>query len=288
MTELNNKEFLIRLSDIVAKLSSIAKTQSFRLKQKWDDYLHNSSIEPYLIRTIPIDKSKFVNDNKYRIEILNITIQALADGFHAIKTLLKTIYESYFYSELFINEFSEQDQLIIKYLVAKEILGNLIQYNKLDHETVPLKYNVVARNYSLIKLKAQKDKRILENMNKIFGNQKLELSTIQNILKEIEKDGLIKITKKDDNSNLYEIKNELILSDEGQEKYNQYLSPLIVWPTNLWRSFYNIRELNITPAQDIKNRETLEKILSRSATQGFSATNNVFQNLLKYYQNIDS
>ncbi|MBD3212895.1 MAG: hypothetical protein GF311_09830 [Candidatus Lokiarchaeota archaeon] len=287
MTELNEKEFLIRLTDIVAKLSSIAKTQSFRLKQKWDDYLQNTNIEPYLIRTIPIDKSKFINDNKYRIEILNIAIQALADGFHAIKTLLKTIYGSYFNSELFKNEFSEQDQLIIKYIIAKEILGNLIQYNKLDHETVPLKYNVIARNYSLIKLQPQKDKRILENMNKIFGNQKLELSMIQNVLNEIEKDGLIRIIKKDDLT-LYEIKNELVLSDKGQEKYNQYLSPLIVWPTNLWRSFYNIRELNITPGQDIKNREFLEKVLSRSATQGFSATNYVFQNLLKYYQNLDS
>lgn len=83
--------------------------------------------------------------------------QAIVDGFYCIKSILQILYNSYFESELFKVDFLQDDQLILKYLVAKKILGDLIQYNKIDHESVPIKYNIIARNYTLIKLKGQTD-----------------------------------------------------------------------------------------------------------------------------------
>ena len=284
MTELSKKEFLNRLLEKIKKLSSIAKTQTFRFQQKWNDFLDKTDIKPHLVRNIPIEEEKFLNDIDYRISTLKLVSQAITDGFYSIKSLIEALYKSYFNSDMFKQQYSEEDQLKVKYLVAKEILGNLIQYNKLDHETIPLKYNVIARNYTLLKLKVQSDKSIIDNMNKIFNNE-LNLGQIQSVLKEVEADGIISIEQQND-ENFYKLKNELKLSEEGEKSYTQSIYQLIIWPTNFWRSFYNIRELNITPGQDIEDRDFLQTVLSRSATQGFGPTDYVFKNLIKYYEKI--
>lgn len=284
MTELSKKEFLNRLLEKIKKLSSIAKTQTFRFQQKWNDFLDKTDIKPHLVRNIPIEEEKFLNDIDYRISTLKLVSQAITDGFYSIKSLIEALYKSYFNSDMFKQQYSEEDQLKVKYLVAKEILGNLIQYNKLDHETIPLKYNVIARNYTLLKLKVQSDKSIINNMNKIFNNE-LNLGQIQSVLKEVEADGIISIEQQND-ENFYKLKNELKLSEEGEKSYTQSIYQLIIWPTNFWRSFYNIRELNITPGQDIEDRDFLQTVLSRSATQGFGPTDYVFKNLIKYYEKI--
>ncbi|MBY8983054.1 MAG: hypothetical protein KGD57_08905 [Candidatus Lokiarchaeota archaeon] len=284
MTELSKKEFLNRLLEKIKKLSSIAKTQTFRFQQKWNDFLDKTDIKPHLVRNIPIEEEKFLNDIDYRISTLKLVSQAITDGFYTIKSLIEALYKSYFNSNMFKQQYSEEDQLKVKYIVAKEILGNLIQYNKLDHETIPLKYNVIARNYTLLKLKVQSDKSIIDNMNKIFNNE-LNLGQIQSVLKEVEADGIISIEQQND-ENFYKLKNELKLSEEGEKSYTQSIYQLIIWPTNFWRSFYNIRELNITPGQDIEDRDFLQTVLSRSATQGFGPTDYVFKNLIKYYEKI--
>ena len=66
MTEVSEEEFLKKLLEVVHKLSNIAKTQSYSLKKKWDDYFKPLNKEPHLIRQIPIDKQKFLNDIDFR------------------------------------------------------------------------------------------------------------------------------------------------------------------------------------------------------------------------------
>ena len=149
MTHVPEDDFLDKLVEVVHKLSNIVKTQSYRFKTKWDNYLKPLNEKPHIVRQIPLDKEKFLEEINYRIQVLNTVEQAAVDGFYCIKTLLQTLYQSYFDSELFKKDFSEEDQLILKYYVAKEVLGNLIQYNKLDHESVPLKYNIIARRITL-------------------------------------------------------------------------------------------------------------------------------------------
>lgn len=284
MTKVTEQEFLTKLLDVVHKLSNIAKTQSYRFKKKWDEYLKPLNDKPHIIRQIPLDKTKFLNDIDYRIEVLRIVENAVVDGFHLIKSLLQTLYDNYFNSKLFKNDFSEDDQLVLKYLTAKQILGNLIQYNKMDHTSVPMKYNIMARNYTLIKLKGQTDTEILDSMKKlnITGLKPADLNTI---MKEVKSEGIITIKKKG-KDNFYELKKELVLSQQGRKQYNQVLQPLVDFPTGFWRSFYNIRELNVTPDENCTHQDFLMKVLSKSATQGYTPTHYVFKNLVKFYEKI--
>ncbi len=285
MTEVSQEEFLHKLLEVVSKLSYIAKTQSYRFKKKWEDYLKPLNDNPHVIRNIPLDKEKFLNEIDYRINVLKNVEQAMVDGFYTIKSVLQTLYNQYFDSELFKNDFSEEDQLVLKYCVAKEILGNLIQFNKIDHESVPLKFNIMARNYTLIKMKGQTDTEILENIIKLNITD-VSLSDLNKIMEEIKSDGIISIRKKGKNQ-FYVIRKELILSRKGRIQYSNVLQSLVDFPTLFWRSFYNIRELNVTPDENCTYRDFLAKVLSKSATQGYSPTHYVFVNLIKYYEKIE-
>jgi len=284
MTEVSEEQFLNKLCEVVYKLSNIVKTQSPRFKKKWDEYLEPLNIKPHIIRQLPLDKDRFLKEIDYRITVLKNVEHATLDGFHLVKTLLQTFYGSYFNSKLFKNGFSKEDQLILKYFVAKEILGNLIQYNKLDHESVPLKYNIIARNYTLIKLKGQTNHEILDNLNKL-NIKNINLNDIENFMNEIESDGIINIKKNGKNYH-YSLKKELELTKEGKKYYSQVLQPLVDFPTLFFRSFFNIRELNVTLDQNVRYRDFLQKILLKTATQGFGPTNYVFKNLVKYYEKI--
>ena len=284
MTILDEHVFLNRLYEVVSKLSGIAKTQSYRYKNEWDGYLKEFNQNPHLVRQIQVEKEKFLADIDYRINVLNDVRLAFEDGFHSIKTLLVTLYQSYFNdSKKFKQDFSSQDQLILKYFVAKKILGDLIQYNELDHESVPLKYNLIARNYVRMKLKELRETEILENLKRI--KIEMSLSKLRKILKENVKDGIIKKVKKG-RYIYYTTQGELELSEAGNNKYNQTIRPLVEWPTLFWRSFYNIREINITVEGNSTRLDYLNKTLEKAATQGYAASHFVVQNLIKYYEKI--
>ena len=284
MNTVSDLQFLNRLAEVIYKLLNIVKTQSPRFKRKWEEYLKPLNNEPHIVRQISLDKTRFIEDIDYRILVLKNVEQATLDGFYAVKTLLQILYGQYLNSELFKNDFSEEDQVVLKYLIAKEILGNLIQYNKLDHESVPLKYNIIARNYTLIKLKGQSDIEILDSLNKL-NIKDINMSDVESFMKEIESDGIITIEKKGNNY-YYSLKKELELTKEGKLYYSQMLQPLVDFPTLFFRSFFNIRELNVTLDQEVKYHDFLQNILLKTATQGFAPTNYVFKNLVKYYEKI--
>jgi len=284
MTNVNEEVFLNRLYDVVYKLSTIAKTQSYRFKKEWDENFKSFKEKPHLVRQIPVEKEKFLTNIDYRIKILNTVKLSFEDGVNSIKSLLNVLYHSYFNdSDIFTSSYTEQDQITLKYLVAKEILGNLIQYNQLDHKTVPLKYNILARTYLLIKFKGQRDTEILENLKKI--NIELKLSKLKKIMKEIISDGFYNKTKKG-RSLYYHLQQELDLSEEGKKTFNQTIRPLVDWPTLFYRSYYNIRELNVTMNGDCKYPEYLNKVLLKAATQGYLACHYIFNNLVRYYEKL--
>ncbi len=284
MTKLDGEGFLNKLYEVVFKLSGISKTQSYRFKKEWDENLIQLNKKPHLVRQIPVEKDKFLQDIEYRIKVLGEVRLSFEDGFHSIKTLLTTLYQLYFNdSKQFKEDFSNHDQLLLKYFVAKKILGDLVQYNQLDYESVPLKYNLVARNYTRIKLNGLREKEILKNLKKV--NIDITLPGLRKILKEIIKDGIIKRTKKK-KLIYYVTDKELELSEVGNKKFNQTLRPLVEWPTLFWRSYYNIRELNVSVEGNIEYPEFLNKILEKAATQGYIASHYVFKNLVKYYEKI--
>jgi hypothetical protein len=284
MTEVTEEDFLLRLYEVVYKLSGIAKTQSYRFQKIWNNYFSSLDIKPHIVRNIPLEKEKFLEDIDYRIDTLKIIAESQVDGYYSIQSILKACYLHYFpNSDLFKNDFSAEDQIIVEYLASREILGNLVQYNKMDHETVPLKYNVIARDYIMIKLKGIKLTEIISNLKKL--NKVVERETLIGIMEQIKADGLINIEQQGDDY-FYTLNNELVLSEEGAKKYTQTLRPLIDWPTQFWRSYYNIRELNFTPSKSVKFNDFLITVLSKSATQGFGPANYVFKNLIKYFEKV--
>ena len=284
MTNVTSEEFLTKLFSVVYKLFTIAKTQSDRLKKEWDEIFASLPVQPHLVRSIRPEKEKFLTDIDYRIKVLNTIKLSFEDGFHAIKSILTALYSSYFMdSEVFTQNFVREDQKTLKYLVGKEILGNLIQYNQLDHETVPLKYNILARNYLLIKFKKQSASNINENLKKIKIT--LKLPALKKFLDEIITDGFL--TKKKVGKNIYyNLQRELELSEKGKATYNQTIRPLVDWPTLFYRSYYNVRELNVTVNGDCKHPEFINKVLLKAATQGYTACHYVFNNLVKNYEKI--
>ena len=279
MTSVREVEFINKLYEVAYKLSSISKVQIYRFKKEWDLHLNSFETKPHLIRSISVEKDRFVNEIDYRISVLKTIKLAFEDFFHTIKSLLVTLYKEYLNnSDLFLQNFNEQDRLILKYFIAYKILGDLIQYNTMDHETVPIKFNLMARNYLMFKLKGLNETEILENMKKI----KISLSNeeLKRILNQIIEDGFLKRS----NDNHYSLKKEILLSNEGEQQYNRLLRPLIDWPTGMWRSFYNIRELNVNISNDGNENVKLNKILEKSATQGYVACHYVFDNLIQYYE----
>jgi hypothetical protein len=284
LTQISEKEFLEKLSDVVGKLISIARAQGSRFEKLWEDLFSSVNEDHHKMRDIKFIGEKFLKDIDYRIEILKSLEISQIDGFYCIKSILETLYNYYFDSDLFRNNFSKQDQLLLKYIVAREILGTLIQFNQLDHETVPLKYNIIGRNYLLIKLNGQKDVDILQNMVKL--NINIELAQLNKILDEVVSEGIVNKTKTGNNF-FYTLNKELELTEIGKKQYNAIgLRQIVEWPTQFWRSFYNIRELNVTIDENAKYRDFLHQILAKSATQGFTAANYVFKNLIKYYEKI--
>ena len=284
MTNVSGEEFLNKLYTVVYKLYTIANTQSYRFKKEWDENFSSLKEKPHLVRFIKVEKEKFLTDDDYRIKVLNTIEISFEDGYHSIKSLLTAFYNSYFKdSKIFISNFNEDDQTILKYLVAKEILGNLIQYNQLDHETVPLKYNIFARNYLLIKFKGQKTTEIRENLKRI--NIQLKAPQLRTYMHEIALDGFITKRKKGKFLS-YSLKKELELSEEGKKTYNQTIRNLVDWPTLFYRSYYNVRELNVTVDDDSKHVEFLNKVLQKAATQGYIACHYIFKNLVTYYEKL--
>ncbi len=284
MTNVSGEEFLNKLYTVVYKLYTIAKTQSDRFEKEWGENFSSLKEKPHLVRSIKVEKDKFLSNLDYRIKVLNIIKISFEDGFHSIKSLLTALYNSYFEdSEIFIKNFNEEDRIILKYFVAKEILGNLIQYNQLDHETVPLKYNILARNYLLIKFKDQKTTEIIDNLKKI--NIQLKSNQLKTYMHEVASDGFITKVKKG-KSLSYSLKKELELSEEGKKTYNQTIRSLVDWPTLFYRSYYNVRELNVTINEDSKYQEFLNNVLQKAATQGYVACHYVFKNLVEYYEKL--
>jgi len=255
-----------------------------KLKREWDENFASLPEQPHLVRSVRAEKDKFLTDIDYRIMVLDTIKLSFEDGFYTIKSILTALYHSYFLdSEVFTQNFIRDDQKILKYLVAKEILGNLIQYNQLDHETVPLKYNILARNYLLIKFKEQSATSINENLKKI--NITLKLPALKKNLGKIIADGFLKKQKVGKHT-YYSLPQELELSEKGKTTHNQTIRSLVDWPTLFYRSYYNVRELNVTVNGDCKYPEFLNKVLLKAATQGYTACHYVFKNLVKYYEKL--
>lgn len=274
--------FLKKLYEVIYKLSAFSKTQFPRFTKLWNIYFFKSKINPHIPRQIKLNKEKFLTDNEYKAQILRITENAIVDIFYSIRSIVEALYNKIFPNpDLFLKDFSEDDQKILPYLCAKDLYGKLLEFLKLEHNITSTKYLIIGKNYLLLKLNGMSNAEILNSLEK--SEISIKYYKLNKIMQEIEGERIIKVERKG-RTKIYTLNKDLVLSSDGQKKYNQFFYPLLEWSTQIWRSFYNIRELNITPPSEYKWRSYLEKVLPRSATQGFNATHYVMKNLAKYYE----
>ena len=76
------------------------------------------------------------------------------------------------------------------------------------------------------------------------------------------------------------------LSEEGESFYRNNIFPVLEWCVGLWRSMYNIRELDVVIPDSYKWKSFLEKTVAKAATQGFMTCYWVIKNIRKYYEMI--
>lgn len=278
----NADAFLKKLYEVISKLSAFSKTQFPRFNKIWNIYLSQSKLKPHTPRQIKLDKEKFLNDNSYKAKTLRIAENAAVDIFYSISSIVEALYTKIFSNpDLFLKDFSKNDRKILPYLCAKDLYGKLLEFLKLEHKITPIKYLIIGKNYLLLKINGTNNSEVLNSLKK--SEISISYSKLNKTMQEIESEGIIEVTRKG-RVKIYTLKKDFVLSSNGQKKYNQAIHPLLEWSTQIWRSFFNIRELNINPPTQYKWVSYLNKVLSRSATQGFRPTHYVLKNLAKYYE----
>ena len=283
--------FLLTLWKIIKKDKIFIQSQMRRFTKLWGQHLAEIEPAPHKIREIPILEEDFFESNQKKLIILRKLEISLVDGYYSVKSVVETLFVKYFQdSELFLNNFKESDRIPAKYIAAEALLGALLQFVSSEKELVPLKYIIVAKNRSMLKLKGLTDKKILLNVKP--GGSELDRDKINDVLAELVRLGYVERTavKTDGAQNLegaryfYKWKKDLKLSPEGETFYNSFINPIINWTVQLWRSLYNIRELDVVIPENYKFRSFLMKTVAKAATQGFRSCYSVIKNIQKYYE----
>ena len=214
----------------------------------------------------------------------------MVDGYYAVKSIVDTLFNKYFdESALFLRDFNEVDRPPVKFLASEALLGSLLQFVEAESDLVPLKYLIVAKNRAMLKLKGLSAKKIQERMSSSGIECKIE--EIRKIMNRLIATGYVskrKRKKEISPGNIitfieYRWIKDVVLSDEGDKFYNVKIDPLISWAVQLWRTMYNIRELDVVIPEYYNYRNFLTKTVAKAATQGFKNSYWVVKNLQKYY-----
>ncbi|MHA1727685.1 MAG: hypothetical protein ACTSWY_03020 [Promethearchaeota archaeon] len=254
--------------------------------------------EPHRIRDFKPNKLRFFENDDYKIKILHEFEISVVDGYYCIKSIVSTLFNNYFTnSELFLKDVDENDRIPMIYMAADTLIGSLLQFLSTEKEIVNIKYLVVVKNKSMLKLKGMFGGEILNNLR--ASGFKSDLEKIQKIMGELVELGyvemrnvsknVLKIGKEMEKTGkkgqfFYKWIKNFELSPEGQNFYKKNIHQVIVWAVQLWRSLYNIRELDVVIPEKYKFRTFLEKTVAKAATQGFMSSYWVVKNLQKYYK----
>lgn len=283
--------FLSTLWKIIKKDKTFIQSQMPRFTKLWGQHLAEIEPAPHTIREIPVSEEDFFESDQKKLIILRKLEISLVDGYYAVKSVVETLFRKYFQdSELFLSKFKEIDRIPAKNIAAEALLGALLQFVNSEPELVPLKYLIVAKNRSMLKLKGLTDKKLLLNVKP--GGSELDRDKINDVMAELVLLGYVERTavKTNGAQNLegaryfYKWKKDFKLSSEGEIFYNSFINPIIAWTVQLWRSLYNIRELDVVIPENYKFRNFLTKTVATASTQGFKSSYSVIKNIQKYYE----
>lgn len=234
-------------------------------------------------------------EHPYKIEVLKALEVSLIDGYYAIKDVVTTLYRQYFNdSKQFKEDFVEADRIPVVFKTADVLIGSLLQFLTTERDLIPLVYLVAAKNRSILRLKERSDAKILNNLRSNGFEKKL--SDIHNVMDQLESLGFVskrRLTDEekgnsDANGGQYAYTwnkgNDFSLTEAGEKQFRKKILPIVEWCIGLWRTMYNIRELDVIIPQSYKWRNYLEQTVRKAATQGFMTTYWVIKNIRKYYE----
>jgi transcription initiation factor IIE alpha subunit len=175
-------------------------------------------------------------------------------------------------------------------MTAEKFIGSLLQFISSEQELIDKKYIVVALNKSMMKLKGLSDEKIIKKLES--NGFKISKSELQKIMYDLEDHGVIekhRIRKKDEEiygkgTFFYKWIMDFTLPTDELKTYNKKVSKIVDWSIQLWRSLYNIRELNLPLPENYPNREFLATALQKAAIQGFKSSWWVIKNIKQYYE----
>lgn len=287
--------FLKTLWEILDKESNYVKTQVPRFNKLWDQFLKEVEPEPHQIHQLAISKEEFDENIQNKIKYLKDLEVTLIDGYYAVKSVVSTFFGKYFpNSTKFLADFKEEDREPVIFLTAEILIGSLLQFLTTEKEILPLKFIVIALNKSLLKLKGQTDEKILEKLRS--NGFESSIDSIHQLMDELVAKGYIdkyNLTEEDklkgkEGQYFYKWKQnkEFSLTPDANTIFKGKIVPILEWAIELWRTMFNLRELNVEILESYKWKTFLEKTVKKSATQGFMTAYWVIKNIRKYYEMI--
>ena len=277
-------KFLRTMLEVVKEKSSIIKVQIPRLHKLWIQFWGKTQVELKTIRPVVVDDERFISDLKYRIEVVRKLQYAMNDGFFAVKSIIKPIFNKYIDSDLISEDFTNNDLVAAKLMISDLIVGALLQFIVLDKSSIPIPYIIIAKNKALMKIKALSISRIVDDLKK--NGFEVSNEYVSSVLNDMIELGYISSEKGIDSDEIeYKFVKDFSLSVEGQKKFDQKIKPLLEWTIAIWRSLFNIRSLDTPiPQNDYPHHEFLEETVRRASTQGFLSAHNVMENIANYYE----
>ncbi|MHA1341077.1 MAG: hypothetical protein ACTSRZ_14000 [Promethearchaeota archaeon] len=280
------------LWEVIEKEASFINTQIPRLIKLWELHLGNLPAKLPEIHEFKPNKDYFYENNVNKIAVLRELERCLVEGYKLIKFIVDVIFNKYFNdSKFFLETFNEQDRVLVKYKAAEVLIGSLLQFLNSERDLISLKYIIISKNKSMLRIKEMTDQKIYEKTLK--DGFKCKLKDIHHIFDELT--SLNMISKKEfveesgNSSNIkyvykWNLNKDFSLSSEGEKAYKTYIHPILEWAVGYWRSIYNVRALDVKIPEHYKWRTHLEKITSRAATQGFKSAYWVIKNIRNYYE----
>ena len=275
--------FLRTLLQVVKEKSSNIKAQIPRLHKLWVQFWGNAQIELKTIRPIVVDDNRFLSDLKYRITVVRNLQHAMNDGFFVVKLIIESIFNKYIDSDLISEDFSNDDLVSAKLMISDLIVGSLLQFIVLEKSSIPIPYIIIAKNKTLMKIKALSIDRIVDDLKK--NGFELSNEYVFSVLNDMIELGYISSENLiDSNEIVYKFVKDFSLSEAGQKTFNKKIKPLLEWTIAIWRTLFNIRSLDTPIPNDYPHRGFLEETVKRAATQGFLSAHNVMENIANYYE----
>ena len=275
--------FLRTLIEVIGEQSATIKTQQPRLHRLIQESWSNLAIELPQIRPVEMDKTRFLADLPYRLEVVRSLQHAMNDGYFVIKAIVDALFNNYIQSGQVGQDFSEEDQIPVSFLISEILVGSLLQFVVMDKSPIPIGFIIIAKNKSMMKLKSLTISRITEDLARNSFNTSAE--EVGQVLEEMCELGYIeKELDSKTGETAFKFVREFKLSPEGEKHFQKHVKPLLEWAVELWRSIYNIRSMDTPIPENYPHREFLQETVKRAATQGFASAYNVMENIGNYYQ----